>query len=51
MIDANLGSPVYVIRADPDEVASLAARYQLEPIDGAVGFDLTRVVGRLGAGS
>lgn len=52
VIDANLGiRPVYVIRSDPDEVARLSARYRLEPIDGAVGFDLTRVVGRLGTGS
>jgi hypothetical protein len=52
VIDANLGTrPVYVIRSDPDEVVLLASRYQLVPIDGAVGFDLTRVVGRLGTGS
>ena len=52
VIDANLGiRPVYVIRSDPDEVARLTARYQLEPIDGAVGFDLTRVTARLGARS
>lgn len=52
VIDANLGiRPVYVIRSDPDEVVALSARYRLEPVDGAVGFDLTRVTGRLGAGS
>ncbi len=52
VIDAYLGSrPVYVIRSDPDEVARLSARYRLEPVDGAVGFGLTRVTGRLGAGS
>ncbi len=52
VIDANLGSrPVYVIRDDPREVARLTARYQLEPIGGAVGFGLTHVVARLGAGS
>ena len=52
VIDANLGiRPVYVIRSDPDEVVSLAARYRLEPVGGAIGFDLTRVVARLGAGS
>ncbi|MGZ8514398.1 MAG: protein O-mannosyl-transferase family [Candidatus Limnocylindrales bacterium] len=52
VIDANLGiRPVYVIRSDPDEVVGLAARYRLEPVDGAIGFDLTRVVARLGAGS
>ena len=52
VIDANLGiRPVYVIRSDPDEVARLSGRYELEPLDGAVGFDLTRVVGRRGTGS
>jgi hypothetical protein len=52
VIDANLGTrPVYVIRSDPDEVVRLAVRYRLEPVDGAIGFDLTRVVARLGAGS
>ena len=35
MIDANLGRrPVYVIRVDPNEVALLADRYDLEFIDG-----------------
>lgn len=52
VIDAYLGiRPVYVIRSDPNEVARLAARYRLEPVDGAIGFDLTKVTGRLGAGS
>jgi hypothetical protein len=52
VIDANLGQrPVYVIRSDPVEVAQLAGRYRLEPLDGAVGFDLTRVVASLGAAS
>jgi len=52
VIDASLGiRPVYVIRSDPDEVAVLAARYQLEPILGAVGFDLTKVTARPGSGS
>jgi hypothetical protein len=52
VIDANLGKrPVYVIREDPNEVAQLTARYRLEPIAGAAGFDLTRVTARLGAGS
>jgi hypothetical protein len=52
VIDANLGiRPVYVIRADPEDVALLTARYRLEPIGGEVGFDLTRVRARLGAGS
>jgi hypothetical protein len=47
VIDANLGNrPVYVIRSNPDDVARLTARYELEPIDGAAGFDLTRVVAR-----
>jgi hypothetical protein len=47
VIDANLGRrPVYVIRVDPDEVASLAGRYVLEPIDGVDAYDLTRVVAR-----
>ena len=52
VIDANLGSrPVYVIRSDPDEVALLAERYQLDPIDGVDAFDLTRVVARREPGS
>ena len=52
VIDANLGiRPVYVIRSDPDEVARLTARYQLEPIDGPVGLGLTRVVGRRTVGT
>ena len=52
VIDANLGiRPVYIVRSDPDEIASLTARYQLEPINDVVGFDLTRVVARRGAGS
>jgi hypothetical protein len=52
VIDANLGiRPVYVIRVDQEDVARLSARYELEPIDGDAGFDLTRVVGRLGDAS
>jgi hypothetical protein len=52
VIDANLGvRPVYVIRSDPNEVALLAERYQLEAIDGADAHDLTRVVARRVAGS
>jgi hypothetical protein len=47
VIDANLGlRPVYVIRSDPTEVALLAARYELQPIDGFDAFGLTRVVAR-----
>jgi hypothetical protein len=45
VIDANLPTrPVYVIRADPREVAGLAARYELEPIGGPDARFLTRVV-------
>ncbi len=52
VIDANLGvRPVYVIRSDPNEVALLAARYRLLPIDGSDARDLTRVVARRAAGS
>jgi hypothetical protein len=52
VIDANLGvRPVYVIRSDPDEVALLAARYQLLPIDGSDAHDLTRVLTRRDPGS
>ena len=47
VIDANLGKrPVYVIRDDPDEIALLASRYDLEYIDGFDASMLTRVVGR-----
>jgi hypothetical protein len=46
-IDANLGKrPVYVIRADRNEVALLAARYDLQYIDGTDARALTRVIGR-----
>ncbi len=52
VIDANLGlRPVYVIRSDPDEIALLAQRYRLDPIDGVDALDLTRVIARLGSGS
>ena len=45
VIDANLGKrPVYVIRNDPDEIAMLAARYDLQYIDGFDASMLTRVV-------
>ncbi len=46
VIDANLGKrPVYVIRLDPREVADLAARYDLDYIDGYDATMLTRVIG------
>lgn len=46
VIDANLGKrPVYVIRVDPREVQALAARYQLQFIDGVDASGLTKVVG------
>jgi hypothetical protein len=45
-IDANLGSrPVYVLRADPNEVKLLGERYELEFIDGIDARSLTRVIG------
>jgi hypothetical protein len=44
-IDANLGKrPVYVIRIDPREIQQLAARYELQPIDGIDASALTRVI-------
>jgi hypothetical protein len=46
VIDANLGKrAVYVIRADRNEVALLARRYQLDYIDGIDASAFTRVVG------
>ena len=52
VIDANLGvRPVYVIRLDRREVALLAARYELEFIDGVDASALTKVVGLKAAGS
>jgi len=52
VIDEQLGRhPVYVIRDDPLEVALLAERYRLEPIDGPDAHSLTRLLGRRGAGS
>ena len=52
VIDANLGRrPVYVIRVDPAEVALLAGRYLLQPIDGVDANDLTRVLARRESGS
>ena len=54
VIDANLGKrPVYVIRIDPNEVAALAGRYDLDYADGN-GHDatgLTRVIGPRAAAS
>ena len=45
VIDANLPTrPVYVIRADPSEVAELERRYILSPISGPDARFLTRVV-------
>jgi hypothetical protein len=52
VIDAHLGrTPVYVIRDDPLEVAMLAERYQLAPIDGLDAHSLTEVIGRRETGS
>ena len=51
MIDAHLGrNPVYVIRDDPLEVALLADRYELIPIDGRDAHSLTQIVGRRASG-
>lgn len=47
VIDANLPNrPVYVIRVDPVEIATLERRYVLEPVDAADPSLLTRVVSR-----
>jgi hypothetical protein len=47
VIDAHLGTnPVYVIRDDPSEVALLAERYELDPVEGRDAHSLTQVVGR-----
>ncbi len=47
VIDANLPiRPVYVIRADPIEIALLERRYVLEPVDGPTPASLTRIVTR-----
>lgn len=52
VIDAHLGrTPVYVIRDDPLEVALLADRYELVPIDGYDAHSLTQFVGRRTSGS
>lgn len=51
VIDANLPNrPVYVIRVDPVELATLERRYILEPVDDADPSLLTRVVSRREAG-
>ena len=51
VIDANLSKrPVYVIRVDPLEIATLERRYVLEPVDEADPSLLTRVVGLREAG-
>ncbi len=51
VIDANLPTrPVYVIRVDPVELATLERRYVLEPVDDADPSLLTRVVSRREAG-
>lgn len=45
VIDANLPTrPVYVIRADPREVAGIEERYVVEHVDGPTAAFLTRVV-------
>jgi Protein of unknown function (DUF2723) len=52
VIDANLPTrPVYVIRSDPREVALIAARYVLDPVDIPHAGGLARVVGLRGGGS
>jgi hypothetical protein len=52
VINTYLGrSPVYVIRDDPNEVALLAERYELRPIDGQDAHSLTEVLGRRESGS
>jgi hypothetical protein len=51
VIDANLPNrPVYVIRVDPVELATLERRYVLEPVDDDDPSLLTRVVSRREAG-
>jgi hypothetical protein len=52
VIDANLGKrPVYLIRSDRREIASLTERYVLDYIDGTDASALTRVVSRRAAAS
>lgn len=47
VIDANLPTrPVYVIRIDPVEIASLRQRYLFDVIDGTEALVLTRIAGR-----
>jgi hypothetical protein len=51
VIDAYLPRrPVYVIRVDPFEIATLERRYILEPVDAADPSLLARVVARREAG-
>jgi hypothetical protein len=51
VIDANLPQrPVYVIRVDPVEIASLQQQYVLESLGGADATFLTRMVARREAG-
>lgn len=51
VIDANLPNrPVYVIRVDPVEIATLDRRYVLDAVDDADPSLLSRVVSRRGAG-
>jgi hypothetical protein len=46
VIDANLPMrPVYVIRIDQTEIGMLAARYDLDYLDGSTALGLTRVLG------
>jgi Protein of unknown function (DUF2723) len=48
VIDAQLGKrPVYLIRLNPDELAELGTRYQLEPIDMPTDQQILHVIGRL----
>jgi Protein of unknown function (DUF2723) len=50
VIDANLPlRPVYVIRIEEDDIAMLAARYDLVYLDGPTAAGLTRVIGRKAA--
>ena len=52
VIDRNLGQrPVFVIRDDPQQIAELARRYELQYIDGPSARWLTRVIGLKGARS
>jgi hypothetical protein len=47
VIDANLPTrPVYVIRVDPVDIATLRERYFFDVIDGTEARVLTRILGR-----